>query len=391
MKHTITLFMVTCLNIFTASGQITINATDVPIPGTFAINAFSAGANPNKGPNQTWSYTATPSSSFYNFYNTENDVQWTNQGVDVYYGSFKNLNAGFGYQTWLEIDHNSNGVVEKGINISPQGFDLMSFTGSVLDSLIVPGQNIFYATPKTLMPFPFTNTYTQNYTNARRVVDFILHVPSFGLNYTPCQHIYYEHRKDSVAGWGTMRVYTPNGPSAPYDVLMCKTSAYAIDSFYVSGVPASAALQNAFQIAQGQKTNERNFYNFYRKGAFNYLFRAYYGADNTFTTMEEAFAAADNVAPLAINETPPNNFSTFIYPNPCVQQDIHLSIFGGHAQRLKNYTIISSKGSIICNNKIENQSSELVLPTKSLPTGIYFVSVLDADGKQVIKESFRVQ
>jgi hypothetical protein len=361
--------------------QITINATDIPVPYTTNLNTLAAATNPALGNGQAWSFTSTPVSSFANIYNAETFQQWLNIGVDVYISNIKYLNPNFFIDTWVELDHSNAGVQEKGINISEQNFDLAAFTGNSTDSIFFPEQDVFYNAPKVLMPFPMNSSSKQNYVSGRNVVNFTLNSPSNGLNMVPCQMVYYDYRADSVIGYGTLRVYTPAGPSAPYDVLMQKSSSYTQDSFYLAGAPAPTAVQAAFSISQGQKTAVRNSYNFLRKGNFNYLARAFYGADNTFSTMSEIYTCADNVAPLSITEKSNVQFSTFIYPNPSTQTDVHLKLLGASFSNFENYTITNQVGAIMHSEKINSQTDELVLPTRNLSTGIYFISLLNKEGK----------
>jgi Secretion system C-terminal sorting domain len=239
------------------------------------------------------------------------------------------------------------------------------------------------------MPFPMTSASKQNYASGRNVVNFTLNVPAFALNYVPCQMVYREYRKDSVVGYGTMRVYTPNGASAPYDVLMNKVTTYSVDSFYVGGAPAPPAIQNAFGIAQGQKTGVRNFYNFMRKGNYNYIARAYYATDTTFTTLDIGFTCADNVAPTSITENTTNQFSTFAYPNPSTQADVHLKLLGSTFAKFKHYTITNQVGATVHTEKINNTADELILPTSNFAKGTYFVTLQDNEGT-IINEKIMV-
>jgi hypothetical protein len=389
MKKIITLSALFVNLAMNSHAQITINASDIPVP--FSTNLYEHATAPSMstGNNQSWNITTTPTGTNINAYPAETFTQWTSLGVDIYTRSSKNINQNFVIDTWLEMDHNTNGVQEKGVNISAQNYDLASFTGSTSDSIFFPEQDVFYSAPKMLMPFPMTTASKQNYASGRNVVNFTLNVPAFALNYVPCQMVYREYRKDSVVGYGSMRVYTPNGASAPYDVLMNKVTTYTIDSFYVGGAPAPAAIQNAFGIAQGQKTSVRNFYNFMRKGNFNYIARAYYAADTTFTTLDIAFTCADNVAPTSIAENTVNHFSTFAYPNPSTNSDVHLKLLGNTFANFDNYKITNQIGAIILNQKFNNTTDELVLPTSNLAKGIYFVTLKNNNGA-IINEKILV-
>lgn len=376
---------------FVCKAQITIQATDVPMPGTFKINEWSIPSNPTSGANQTWDYSSgMPIGIDSNVFTPETQTQWTGIGVDVYTEGFKNLNSAFGYKIWPEIDKAATGMIERGVKVSNQAYSLGTFTGTATDSILFPVQDVFYSSPKTIIPFPLAIGYTNSYNGDRNVVNFTLNVPAFGLNYTPCQQAFYEVRKDSVSGWGTMRVYTPSGASVAYDVLMVKTSSYTVDSFYVGGAPAPGSIQTAFQITQGQKSTYKHYYNFYRKGYFNYLVRLFYAADSTFTTMTNAFSHADGVAPTKVNDFEANSISSVLYPNPCQNSTIYLMLFGEDPVHYDKYVVTNMNGQVVFSNNTVWLQKKLTIPVNQLPNGNYGLTVIDSKSSKTLNNYFQI-
>jgi hypothetical protein len=391
MKRTVTFISMLLLGSASMNAQITIQAADIPVPGTFNVISLNSTVNPLSGNNQTWNYGSTiPTANLTNEYFAETDAFWTALGVDVYVEGFKEFSSSVGYLMWTEIDKATTGMLEKGVSVPAQGYDLSAFTGSATDSLKIPAQELVYSTTKVLMPFPLTSTYANTYTSARNVLDFTLNAPAIGLNNTPCQLAYYDVRKDSIAGWGTLRVYTPGGPSAPIEVLMSKNSSYTIDSFYIGGTPASPALQAAFQVTQGQKSTVRNSYNFYRKGYFNYLLRLFYGADSSFTTISTAWSHTDGVAPTGVSSDLSTKFMTMLYPNPSAQSDIHVKILHHVASSFTRYTIHNIFGQVVHAAAANWQGGELVCATSQLPKGHYVLSIHDEKSGETITEKFQM-
>ncbi len=71
-----------------AFGQITITATDMPVP-TSAYNlrdiTTTTAASPTVGTSATWDYGTFVGTATTNIYTTETDTFFTHAGVDVYY------------------------------------------------------------------------------------------------------------------------------------------------------------------------------------------------------------------------------------------------------------------------------------------------------------------
>ena len=199
---TVTTLLITSLTSF---GQITINASDVPMISTATVYDLGPMSPPTQGSNQNWDYaTQTPAGTLPVSYITETDNFWTNMGVDVYRMRNKYMNSNpFFFTTQGKIDHAPTGILQKGIHVPYQIYDISTITGNAGDSLSFPMQNIVYSTPITYMPFPLTANYN-NSQSTRVSVDFIINAPNIGLNNTPCKQVYYIENRDSAIGWGTM-------------------------------------------------------------------------------------------------------------------------------------------------------------------------------------------
>ncbi|MBK7010778.1 MAG: hypothetical protein IPH36_20200 [Saprospiraceae bacterium] len=104
--------------------------------------------------------------------------------------------------------------------------------------------------PRVILDFPVTKGYSHQ-SVSRRVAKFKINIPAFGLNYAPVHHVANVVREDTLTAWGKMKVYTPNGPSPSYDVLVLLSLQHQIDSFYLNGLPAPANLLTAFGQQQG--------------------------------------------------------------------------------------------------------------------------------------------
>lgn len=376
-----------------AFGQaITINAADIPIP-TAPFNLMdittSNPATPTMGATQTWDYSSYSSSTMLtNDYVTETDPYFTNTGVDVYFNAFKNLTANLGYDISYELDFNANKVEDKGLYVYSQGYTVGNLTGNNADSITFPAQGYNSVPARTIMQFPYTLNSAWHSTS-RRSVDFNLTVTAYGLNKTPGKQAYYFVENDSVAGAGTMRVYTANGPSIPYPVLMVRGQQYALDSFYLGGAPAPAPLLTAFGVTQGQKTGERNYYNFYKKGSFNYLLRLNYGTDATYTNLVSAYVSTDNITTSL--DAPIASYSTIVYPNPTNGNRLNVQILGRETQ-LTHYMIIDMLGRTVQegNPELNGNGNVSIVLDDNLVNGAYLVKIQGTNNEEVVKEKFDI-
>lgn len=372
-----------------AFGQITILATDMPVPtGSYNIMDMTnpMATSPIVGTNITWDYGLTNGTPYTEDYATETDAFFTGAGVDVNYATGKGMAPGFYYNVFSELDFTTAKVAETGIMIPYQAYDLSIATGNTGDSMEIPLQKHLHTTPVDIIHFPFTNGSSWH-SVSRSATDFTLTVTPF-YDHSPSQHVYYIHRDDTVVGWGKMRVYATSGPSVYYDVLMDKISEYAVDSFYISGAPASPLVLSSFGIAQGQHSDSSFYYNFYRKGSFNYLADFDYGVDPTYTALDMGYVSTDNIAPSGVGSLAGVAYSTVLFPNPA-KNEINLKVIGADL-KMAAYLITDITGKTIMAGRANAGSTLHIDLNASMPAGTYILTVINEKNESVIKESFAI-
>ncbi len=378
----------------TVFGQITITATDMPVPSA-AYNlrdiTTSAVANPTVGASATWDYSAYAGTATTNSFTVETDTFFTTAGVDLYYMSFKSLISGLSYNYNSELDFNSSNVKESGISIAAQGYSLTAMTGGASDSLTIPAQKTILSTAKEIIHFPFT-AGTNWSSVSHRSTTFYLTVASAFMSHTPAEHRYDIHRTDSIVGWGKMRVYTTSGPSIQYDVLMDKSAQYAVDSFYLSGSPASATVLTFFGVTQGQVTDTAYRYNFYRKTSFNYLMTFSYGSDASYSTPVAKYMHSDNITPanVGVNNVNEAAFSTVLFPNPANSSEVNLLINGKDVTG-GQYFVTDMSGKTVQAGAIEMKAGAVhVTLGDNIANGNYLLSVTNSENAKIVTEQFSV-
>jgi hypothetical protein len=398
LVHSLSVLLLTS-NLLWSQAPITLNYADFPVTtGTYTYSEIS-GANlpsPALGANQNWNYAAfTSTDSLTITYWEEVDPFFTAEGVDVYVYFAKELSPalGLGFRTFSELDLNEEGFTEKGVYVGEQSYPLGALTGNNSDNLSFPLQEFILNAPRQVMQFPMTAGSAWE-SASRRAYNFTLKVTAFGLNNTPGQLVSTFIRKDSVVGWGKLRVYTPDGPSIPYDVLVDRTIQYSVDSFFLGGAPAPPALLNAFSVSQGQQADVIHQYNFLREGNLSFLLRLNYHNDNTFTTPESMFVATDNlsVPPSSTGDLDVAAYSTILFPNPSNGQGINLLIQGKTVAEA-SYTLTDFSGKTVQSGHAQPLSGNTLSfqVASELPAGTYILNVHDTANHLIATEPISIQ
>lgn len=377
-----------------SQSALVINAGDIPVPnGVYNYDEITGNnpVSPILAENGDYDYSSYFGDKLAQIqYFPEFDPFYLDAGVDVYYSSFKNLTALLGYNLFNEIDISDNGIDDKGVYIDQQVYSLKDFTGNQADNITIPQQG-YISNSRRLIQFPMTVNSSWKST-VKYATNFNLTVSAYGLNNVPCQHVYYTNRKDSIVGWGKLRVYTPDGPSLPMEVLISKTEQFNIDSFYVAGAPAPTVLLNAFSIKQAQKTGALNHYNFYRSGNYGFVMRLDYNANGSFTQPTGGFVSKDNItaASTKVKDNINSEYTTLVFPNPSMGDQINLSFFGKEVHSV-NYSITDVLGKEVQLEKnISLTNNTMTINTDILP-GNYIVKVTNHENTIIAIEQITIR
>ena len=147
----------------------------------------------------------------------------------------------------------STGLFEYGMNIKANSYSLTTLTLGPTDTLFFPAQNVMNTSPLVRIAFPATfSSSWQSVFSADMIYE--LSLGAFSLIHKPFTLRKYTVRKDTVAGWGTMRIKTAmSAPSSYFNVLQVQSANITTDSFFMDGAPAPPALLTLLSISQGQK------------------------------------------------------------------------------------------------------------------------------------------
>ena len=361
-----------------ASAQLplTITRQNFSYPnGSDTINTVTAeGVKlPEAGENKVWDYTSLVRvNTLYNTYEVRSNPSYPNaaffavNAFDVFA-----LNRGYYYDVAYGVT--DAGYFGAGVSIAYQPYGIGDVTGSATDSLNFLAKDNVYASPQYILRFPctygtvFTNSYSSD-------APFELTIGAYALNKAPGikRKIYTD--VDSVVGWGTLQLPARGGKFGAVNALLIKRYITMVDSFYLYGQPAPAALLAAFQITQGATTRYGR-YGFYRANArclalsFNFNNHTFAGA----ASVMYDDAISGNLTD--VEELPAVASRPDVYPNPSRNGVFTIAA----AQPAASIVVRNILGMEILRQQARESSLTISLPQSSLP-GMYFFQLKDAHG-----------
>lgn len=280
--------------------------------------------------------------------------------------------AGYGYQGNVQSSVTSTGLISYGLKTLGVKYDISPITLGSSDTLYILNQYSLYSSPATVLSFPATynSSWSSVYTSD---LNFELSAATFSLNHTP--GIYRRHitQKDTVTGWGKMRIKDANNiPAAYFDVLQVQTATFVTDSIYINNTPAPGLLLLALNLTQGKRdTIYEQCY--YRSGEITPLARVRF-KDAAYTQPLNAFTHVQRLMPAAINDA--DQIHQFnVYPNPIAGNAFSVDVTGnGHY----SYQVKNILGVIVQSGMLTTNHTEIVLQL-SLSEGIYYLVLRDQE------------
>ena len=253
----------------TAHTQVIIDQSNFPRPAgfvdTFALD-FSFQTLPSEGPDQVWDYSALQRDD-------TRSRTYTDATDDAQFSDALNYNESFLSFQGLPIPRlaydgvDESGYYQVGSAISEIGHSITAISGGANDTLRFLGEKTAFEGRIDYLQFPVTYEKQWTGSNIERI-NLELTVGAFGLDKTPGQLKREETQHREVVGYGKLVIPQADGtPSAPTPVLLIKVEETYVDSFFLGGAPAPAAILGAFGLTQGVSINSSlTHYLFYRPG-----------------------------------------------------------------------------------------------------------------------------
>ncbi len=265
----------------------------------------------------------------------------------------------------------SIGLFEYSRTILDTVYNLFSITAGPTDSIFIPAQTSMYTTPLVKIAFPCTAGSTWQSVLYSDIL-FELSISAFSLAHQQFTQRRFTVRKDTVVGWGTMRVKNSTGTPSPYvNVLQIHTTTYTTDSFYMGSAVAPGAYLTLLGLTQGKKDTVYT-QSFYRTGELTPLVSAQY-KDAGFSAPSKVVYHHQRLETVATDNLG-GSVRFAVYPNP-TSNSLHFVVPRSVQYQ---YTISDISGREVMSGHINGDNGDV---TASLPhylqSGLYRVTVCE--------------
>jgi hypothetical protein len=378
-----------------AHAQITITAADMPaasVTGAKPVILMNyLQPSPMAGANRTWRYDSMSRGSIrYYGFNSETNSFFTSAGVTHTTGVTKTMGRLTYPQNW-KINYGSTEV--KYVGGSKGTFTPFGF--SATDTLYGPtADSYLLSAPVYIAQFPIDYNDTWSSLSGRFVNNWSMKT---GSTTTPFSHVYRVWRRDSVVGWGKLRVTAVRGTtlvtSIAYDVLMTRSLQYAIDSFYSGStiLASSSPIMTNLSAVQGAMSDSTRNTFFYRKGSFVPLLWLFHSnVDAGYSGLAGAIVDSNTAIDFtSVGEVAAKQTTTVLYPNPATNV-VNMMVTGINLADVE-YTITDMTGKAVQTGKAElNGTTVRVNINPSLMNGNYILYVADKKNNFETKEEFSI-
>lgn len=333
MKKNFYLTIIGLLTFATTNAQITITAT--PVSSANYIDTFGEPSNladfrvfADAKTNAKWDFTIAqyPDNGFYS---NRTHIPTPNYPNSKFNQSISYIFAGgLRYDLTQHFDITNNSIVAIGEEVvTEQVLSIAAATGNANDELVFPVQDVKYSQPQLERQFPVT--LGSHFTSTRvQETKFNITVTAYGLNNAPGIRKTVRTVKDTVIGWGTVKIkgafYKRIYDNVP--VLQVRRTITATDSFFLNGSPAPQALLDAFGLKQGKP---ENFYaiNFIKQDELDELIYIYFDR-SPFQTVNEVEIQENRLEQYVVTGLTDLSVQNAInvYPNPIVDNSITVDL-----------------------------------------------------------------
>ncbi len=270
-----------------------------------------------------------------------------------------------------------SGIVKHTINCNPISYSLISVTAGPTDTLFIPEQSQMYDFPLRKILFP-TSIGVVWSTDSRVNINYELSYGAMGYAHEPGVKRTYSSRRDTVRGWGKMRLREQTGmPSEWIDVLQIHEVEVNTDSFFLSGLPLSTPLQVILGITQG-KSDTTYLQHYYRKAEVRPLASVYY-KDAGYTQPYKAIVHRQRLPQASLAIKAPIISAGVIFPNPvCNNGTIKIE---GQFSGTTYWSITNAKGKVVASGtKVTTDNIMSIILPEDIVSGNYLISLITDSG-----------
>ncbi|MBI1184646.1 hypothetical protein GC194_10260 [bacterium] len=239
---------------YTTQAQVVI--TKATYPFGVGIDSFSYVSNasslslPEKGADKTYDYSNANWVGYelavYNDASASTEFPSATEKMNTYYSV-----QGMIYRAKDYYRTDDKGYAFVGRTQFDTAYSLLKTTGNANDEFHFPTSSNKTEPNRYQMKFPFT--YEDSWQEMDiQIVDYDITIAAFGLNKVPGTIVRRRYQTRKVVGYGKLILPDGNGGKAPaINALLVTTKDSIIDSVFLAGKPAPAALLAAFKYQQG--------------------------------------------------------------------------------------------------------------------------------------------
>ncbi|MES2702842.1 MAG: T9SS type A sorting domain-containing protein [Bacteroidota bacterium] len=280
----------------------------------------------------------------------------------------------FAYQGNVLTNLNASAITQSGIKVPRIAYPTPTATMPT-DSVVINAQTITYSTPRTVIAFPATmgstwaSTYSSDFTYALSF--FPLYTAAPGIVRT------YATEKDTVTGWGKMRVKNAAGVASDYsNVLQVRSTTMHTDSFFLSGAPMNPSLLSSLGLTQGRKDTVYE-QNYYRSGEVTPMATVAF-KDAGYTQPRTARTHVQRVGVSSVAGI--GNAVITVYPNPATT-----AFYADVPAGTWNYQLIDAAGKTVTAAQQTGSSIRCAVPA-GIASGVYFLKLTNDNNEVVIRQ-----
>ncbi|MCW3120707.1 MAG: hypothetical protein JWQ38_199 [Flavipsychrobacter sp.] len=288
--------------------------------------------------------------------------------------------GGFAYNGNARFSVAFGGLLEYGVIVKRDSYDLFSFTGGAFDTLVITAQHLLYSSPCAKIAFPATyNTKWSSSYSSDLAIELSV---APGLSHAPGYMRRYVTEVDSVTGWGKMRVKDFSGvPSDSFHVLQVQTRIATTDSFFVNGAPFPGILVTQLNLQQGQSDTIYQ-QNYYQPMQVTPLAQVTF-TDGTYSQPRSALTQVKQMIGTTGKAGMTNEGLVHVYPNPVSGNNISVTL--PNTKRTWAYALVNISGKVIKKGELQINSMQASLEfPASVTTGIYYLKLTDNEGNEHI-------
>ena len=388
MKH-ILLLLTTLLFCSNLSAQIIIRRADYTVSGVQVDTSKYRALKikdlliPQRGSNRTYDYTYIQDTTtlFIQANSPATAASLPTEFKDATY--FFRPRPAFGTYSIVDTQYlklDTTGYYILGYKRGSLGVSITTQTGGSSDSLFFLPRLIRFSSPPFLINLPMTST---TFSKVLAIDTLSYQLKWISAGYAARASVLHVRRNEyttEVIGWGTLVLRNPVVGRANLNlgVLFERYAEIRQDSFYLNGLPMPQRVLDTFRLVQGKRDTAGMIYSLRGLGFKRAILSFNLSANEAFIlnanrVIDPSMGILEGLKDLVSNDVP-----VAIFPNP-VTEGVSLE-FDKKSSGVWHAMIYNETGQIIDLQAIDAPQGKLthrLALDKSLPSGTYFVNLLD--------------